>query len=202
MLRYKKRIREVKGMKDATQRKQTVATRKNYAALGTALRELMEEKDFGSISVQEICARALVPRATFYNYFADKYDLLKFRFRQLADSIAEELKSYDTGSREYFDKFVGIVIGYVDANRNLISGLLKAGSGMGLAIIEKALGEKLYENLMLSGRTYKVPTELLSEFYAGSIIFMVKWWLENETSYKKEELAVFIDLLVNPYRFI
>lgn len=189
-------------MKDATQRKQTVATKKNYAALGKALRELMEEKEFGAISVQEICVKALVPRATFYNYFADKYDLLKFRFRQLADSMADKLKNYDAGSREYFDKFVSIVIEYVDANRNLISGLLKAGSGMGLAIIEKALSERLYEYLLRSERSYKVPTELLSEFYTGSIIFMVKWWLENETLYKKEELALFIDLLVNPYRFI
>lgn len=50
-----------------------VKTRK---ALFDAFLELVSEKPFDAITVNEICKRALVRRATFYNHFADKYDFL------------------------------------------------------------------------------------------------------------------------------
>src|ERR1700730_10563629 len=43
--------------------------------LQVALVELMAEKNFDAISVQDIAERATVNRATFYDHFADKYEL-------------------------------------------------------------------------------------------------------------------------------
>jgi AcrR family transcriptional regulator len=44
--------------------------------LEQAMVELMRERDFSDISVQDITARADLNRATFYKHFFDKYDLL------------------------------------------------------------------------------------------------------------------------------
>lgn len=45
--------------------------------LQKTLTDLMHEKSFEDISVQEIAARAEVNRATFYDHFEDKFALLK-----------------------------------------------------------------------------------------------------------------------------
>ena len=37
--------------------------------LSTALFDLMAEKDFSQITVNDICEKAMVRRATFYNHF-------------------------------------------------------------------------------------------------------------------------------------
>lgn len=43
--------------------------------LAGALRELLVERPFGSITVGDIAARSHVSRTTFYNHFKDKYEL-------------------------------------------------------------------------------------------------------------------------------
>src|SRR5262245_60027600 len=44
--------------------------------LQQAMMELMKEKQFSEISIQDITSRADVNRATFYAHFYDKYDLV------------------------------------------------------------------------------------------------------------------------------
>ena len=58
-------------MKKENERRVTAPTRKNYDALTKALTSLMSERNYGDISVVEICEKAKVQRVTFYNYFED-----------------------------------------------------------------------------------------------------------------------------------
>ncbi len=50
--------------------------------IGRAFTELISEKGFQAVSVQDITERAGVNRATFYAHFQDKYDLLDQGIRQ------------------------------------------------------------------------------------------------------------------------
>lgn len=50
--------------------------------LQEALNELLAEKKFTEITVQDIAARAEVNRATFYAHFVDKYDLINSIIRE------------------------------------------------------------------------------------------------------------------------
>jgi len=51
--------------------------RRTRQTLHGALRELLSEKCFGGISVQDITSRSTLNRATFYDHFTDKYALLE-----------------------------------------------------------------------------------------------------------------------------
>ncbi len=52
--------------------------KKTYIALYGSFEELSKTKDFGDITVNEICDNAMVSKGTFYKHFTDKYDFLSF----------------------------------------------------------------------------------------------------------------------------
>ncbi len=58
--------------------------------LQQAMGELLGEKRFHEISVQDITARAGVNRATFYAHFVDKYDLLNTSIREMYQNMLDE----------------------------------------------------------------------------------------------------------------
>ncbi|EOT29979.1 TetR/AcrR family transcriptional regulator [Enterococcus saccharolyticus] len=59
-----------------------IRTKRTRKLIITAFMELLHEKTFDSIRIADITNKATINRATFYNYFTDKYQLL--------DTITEE----------------------------------------------------------------------------------------------------------------
>ena len=61
---------------------------KTYKSLYEAFFKMLEEKKFEDITVNELCERAMVRRATFYKHFADKYEFFAFFVNPiLADTL-------------------------------------------------------------------------------------------------------------------
>lgn len=52
--------------------------RRTRMMIEKAFIELLQEKDFQSITIQDITDRAMVNRATFYDHFTDKYALVEY----------------------------------------------------------------------------------------------------------------------------
>src|SRR5215510_15281228 len=57
--------------------------------LRDALIELIIEKGYEEVTVQDIIDRANVGRSTFYSHFMDKQQLLLSRLKQLRESLAQ-----------------------------------------------------------------------------------------------------------------
>jgi len=64
--------------------------KRTHQLLQKAFVELMQEKGFQSITVQDIAERATVNRVTFYAHFEDKYELLEHTIREM---ICQRLRS-------------------------------------------------------------------------------------------------------------
>ncbi|MFC7558721.1 TetR/AcrR family transcriptional regulator [Paenibacillus farraposensis] len=67
--------------------------KRTHKLLWSALGELLldPKKEFSSITINEICEKAMVHRTTFYKHFVDKYDLLNLffcNFRMSSGKIA------------------------------------------------------------------------------------------------------------------
>ena len=54
------------------EKKNDLRVQKTYRALMAAFEALMAEETFDDITVNELCARALIRRPTFYSHFEDK----------------------------------------------------------------------------------------------------------------------------------
>ena len=61
-------------MKYDLTKKLTIGASRTLYSLQQAMFSLLCEKSFEEIAVGELCEKAMLPRATFYNYFDDKYD--------------------------------------------------------------------------------------------------------------------------------
>lgn len=56
----------------------TLGAKRTLKAFRVAMFDALSEKDFDRITVNDICKKSEYPRATFYNYFDDKLDLLEY----------------------------------------------------------------------------------------------------------------------------
>src|SRR5258706_16136663 len=64
---------------------------RTMAALRTALIELIQEKHYDSITVQDIIDRANVGRSTFYTHFRDKEDVLIGDWKRILGFFIESI---------------------------------------------------------------------------------------------------------------
>jgi AcrR family transcriptional regulator len=64
--------------------------KRTRALIGQAFSEVLAEKGFQAVSVQDITDRAGVNRTTFYLHFADKYALLDYNISQLFHAELEK----------------------------------------------------------------------------------------------------------------
>jgi len=64
--------------------------RRTRQAIEKAFLELLAERDFQAITVQDIADRAMVNRATFYDHFTDKYVLFEHSVRGMMQQTLEK----------------------------------------------------------------------------------------------------------------
>lgn len=69
--------------KTVNEKREDVRILRTKRDLANALVELLREKNFDDVSVQEIVDRALIAKNTFYNNFSDKNDLLSYIFERM-----------------------------------------------------------------------------------------------------------------------
>lgn len=60
---------------------------KTYKALHEAFTEILEHKSFEDLTVNELCDKAMIRRATFYKHFADKYEYFNFYLSELREEF-------------------------------------------------------------------------------------------------------------------
>ena len=129
--------------------------------LQRALMDLMQEKSFQSITVQDIAERATVNRVTFYAHFHDKYALLEATLREM---IRQQLRSRvpenSTFTPENLTHLILTVCEFLDE----IGGHCPPPHGQLEPLMEKQIKAELYEILrawlveMPSGGTAGHPT--------------------------------------------
>jgi AcrR family transcriptional regulator len=91
------------------------------------MKELLQEKSFDKITVNDICDKALVHRATFYNHFSDKNELLNFVFDEMQEEMYRSTKDLTncTSIKEMYVIAISKIFDYVLKNKESIRLILK-----------------------------------------------------------------------------
>lgn len=71
--------------------KMDLRIKKTYLSLHNAFVELLEEKRFEELTVNELCDRAMIRRTTFYKHFADKYEYFSFYIKEVVAAFQNRM---------------------------------------------------------------------------------------------------------------
>jgi AcrR family transcriptional regulator len=161
---------------------------KTRKALKEALTDLILEKGYEAVSVQDVIDRADVGRSTFYAHYIDKDDLL---MAILADL---EVPGPDSSSWRADDPAFGWTL---ELFRHFASGkrLFKAvASGQSGALARRETTERLetlaraeLSRLKAARRLDSFRRELLVRFLVGTFIGFMDWWMREENEHLPPE---------------
>ena len=170
-------------------------TQKIIDSLTGAFKQLIEEKSFEAITVNELCERAKTRRATFYKHFSDKYDFFQYMLEQMRSELIQEAKSNTSinTAQEYLHLFVDIGLDFVEKHKKFLLALKDSSIAgqMMQTITDKAFREQHFE--------YLLEDELAVQFLIGGLNQCVTWWLGNMNRASKEDVQKVMYTLVDNY---
>lgn len=177
-------------------KKEDRRTQRTKRLLLHALVGLILEKRYDSITVQDILDRADVGRSTFYAHFTDKEDLLLNSYQHVFYWLQKQLEKDETDriapSLDLFQHVQDMHKLYLALVRSRkIDLFYKQGQKFLFGIIEKRINSLTKEKEKPS-----IPVPILANHLAGSLIAMLKWWLENNMPHTAEKMDEIYHTLV------
>lgn len=169
-------------------------------SLAENLRALMVKMLFDKITIKRICDETGVIRATFYNYFEDKYDCLNYIAHH--DIVENNIMKFNKG--DIFGCIEDILI-MIDNNRPFYKAAYNNVTGQNS--FEDMVREQFKDLEMRYLEAHRKPTflakydnEVLARYYAESFAYIFKMYVFQEYSYSKDEVMKLIkDLLEHSF---
>ena len=161
--------------------------------LQNAFMELFAEKDFASISIQDITERATVNRATFYAHFSDKYELMDSIVReQFQRNLAEYLPVAPAWGKQSLNALIKATFTFLgDLHYNC-----KPSNKQFDPLMERALQQELAEVVLswlkqakVAGMRQGVNLETVSSVISWAIFGTVVQWSRGERTHSAEEMT-------------
>ncbi len=181
-----------------TKQRQDRRSQRTQQALIDALIALLVVKHYDEITINDVIIRANVGRSTFYAHYQSKDDLLKSGFERVLDLLIHHISFSEAGQYLQLDttQLFRHAQGHYELYRTLVW-----GSGFELLARDghASLGAKFQEsfNLLFSGKPEpSIPLEILSYSMAGTLLILLKWWLDNKMPYSPERMDVIFQQLV------
>jgi AcrR family transcriptional regulator len=155
--------------------------RRTRDALGDALVNLMQERPFNSITVQDVLDRAAVGRSTFYTHYRDKDDLFLSDVEDFWEMVSTMLERSGEDSkrvapvRELFTH-VAEAKGFRDAlvASGKVHDVMELGQGQFARAIEQRL-------IKLSAGKGTSPGQFAGAAHAlaGALFSSLNWWIDR-----------------------
>jgi len=169
--------------------------------LQQALIELMAEKSFQAITVQDIAERATVNRVTFYAHFQDKYALLEYTIREM---IKQQLRSQVPAGAPFSQENLARLILTVCEFLAQMGHQCPPPHGQLEPLMEKQIKAELYEVLYAwlpeasSGKTQRRPTREQAAMITSWAIYgaAVQWSQQERPEPAKEFVQQILPLIL------
>lgn len=175
---------------------------KTRSSIFSALSELMQEKRYTNITIQEIVDRANIGRTTFYIHFTDKDDLLSCYIETIFESLSHDLSSHTPADQENRVVPIAELFTHIQENRRLINGLLLSDSSDLLFDKFRSYWSKRLEPFILAhlkeGTKPAVPIEILTNYVTGAMIDLLRWWMKSGANYSPVQMEQYLYAMVIP----
>ena len=191
-------------MREKTKDRRIQKTRK---VLHEALISLILEKDYRSITIQEIIDRANVGRSTFYTHFQDKDDLLTSEVGNLRHMLRTAQVKTPLVSEKSYEKIIGfslMMFEHAYEYRHVYKALIGSQGG---AVVLQHIPDMLVD-LIRDGskvefekrrrKDSEIPFELFVHFIASAFVSVMSWWLDHKSPLPPKTINAIFRALVIP----
>ncbi len=173
--------------------------------LDDAIHDLIVEKGYEAVTVQDIIDRANVGRSTFYAHYTDKQQLLFSHFADLEAHLAEQQRLVRAKSADPAERVFGFSLAmfqHAHEYRRLWGAVVGKQSGIAVVrriqgILEKIVGREIV-SLAPRGSTPAVPPAVITRYVVNSMLELLTWWLAEGSRYSPEEVDRMFRALVKP----
>lgn len=157
--------------------------------------QLVLEKGYESITIQDITDRADLGRGTFYLHFKDKEEVIWTAFRELFQELEQEAhRQLDRNLPQV--EYYGLlnIFRHADINRDLYRVIFGGrGSAMLTARVQDFLANVFLYDIRNapppSETNFNLPEEFEAQLLTGVISRLLYWWLETPNGYTAEQMA-------------
>lgn len=161
--------------------------------LRKALIELLGERVYDAITVQDIVDRANVARSTFYLHYSNKDEL----FLSCHEAIVSGFHSLHSLSRDELlssETPPGMIAAYrhLDKERAVLNPIFQGQeSPLILQRIRDRSAQQIEARLndAFAASNSAIPLDVLAGYLAGAQLALAQWWLEKRRPHTAEELA-------------
>jgi AcrR family transcriptional regulator len=181
----------------AKDKKEDRRTNRTRQTLHAALIQLILEKHYDLITVQDIIDRANVGRSTFYVHFRDKEDLLVSDWERFLDMFVANLN----WANFYEGKFVPIseLLYHLKDFHLFYRALVKSQKSerlfkIGCSYLAKSFQKELTNRF--DQTLIKIPLPIIANYLSNEIFGQLRWWLDNNMPNSPEEMNEIFHTLV------
>ncbi|WP_338780565.1 TetR/AcrR family transcriptional regulator [Metabacillus sp. FJAT-52054] len=161
---------------------------KSQESIKKALIELMSEKNFDAITIQDIADRANVNRGTVYLHYMDKFDLLDKVMEEHISNMTDFCES--ASEMDYIESTVHCME-YLQSNYLFFSTMLASEGAPSFRhqFLKFNIVEFKKDVDLTSGKNLGQNEEIVAQFVANAYVGVVEWWLKNEMPFPPQVMA-------------
>lgn len=165
--------------------RENIKSVKTERALNVAMFSLLANRNFGKITVSDICEEALISRATFYTHFIDKYDWLKYWLTYLRPDSLHKDDPYDLIEKKINE--------FIIKNASVIQNLVYGANDETLRILLDFILHLFRFEGAKNEREITTPKyEVLSNFFSGGLLFYSQWLVQNKFQSEVAPMNIYI----------
>jgi AcrR family transcriptional regulator len=190
-------------------RKEDRRITRTKSALNQALAELVNEKGYESVTVEDITTRANLGRTTFYLHYQDKSDLLLEGLEEQLSQLANEIIQHP------------LIFWFRETNNNLLKSIFETfrENSEIFQIINREQSNKVYDRFQnmvtrvitklidespwaqKKAGSLPVPIDYVIVYFSGAIWASIIWWTQNDFVLSTDEMVKSFRILFFPSLF-
>jgi AcrR family transcriptional regulator len=164
--------------------------------LRDSLLSLILEKGYDELTVQQITENANLGRATFYLHYKDKRELLLECMDVMVDQFIDQFDKFTPEQWAYADgEPIRLVFEFAREQATLYKVIMSGQGGVEVSrrlhqIIATNTCQVIETQITEKGLKPQLPVDFMSNYYAGSLLALVFWWIEMNMPYTAEQMTV------------
>ena len=168
-------------------------------ALQEALLELILEKEFEAVTVQDVIQRANVGRSTFYSHFKDTEDLFLSGFENLWSLFDQHLTAQAAQKASVWELSL-IVFEHAQAYGSIYRALVdRPGEKLMSAHMHRYLAALMRDALKDQWtKDRQMPLEVVVHHLVSSLVALLIWWVNHGMSDPPGRMNEMYQLLTQP----